>query len=364
MQELVAEIANGSAERDERLRSPVFKGWLRRFILVQNWDTEDDLLMEQVRFINNMRYNFQEERDWSAILGVKNGVCMTWDCRVALRGMSVSEVLVDKRGRHLSVCVPNGPFLFEADIPDGRKEDSDGKAVVCAPKLPNTEIPVRNDLPLLQLKLNDNQLLDRNNAVDYRNFDHRTESYGPADISEFQDAASLVEDAWSDEYEDWRKTLRVVIPRNAPQGWVMNGMTAASHQGACWIAARGLLRVLEALVHEQSHIKLRYVEETYPILSESQTEERFVVGWRQDPRPIVGIYEGIYVNLHSIEALLRVAEKGMLSEDQISRCRNRASDLRDQVESAVEILREHARFTEIGEGFLLWSLSKIEYLAT
>ena len=83
-------------------------------------------------------------------------------------------------------------------------------------------------------------------------------------------------------------------------------MTVSSYAGAIWLFVDTIVGIVEHMVHEQSHVKLRYVEEACPILAPEQTGERFLVGWRKDPRPIVGIYEGVYVHLRRLGGIAGV----------------------------------------------------------
>ena len=344
---LCADIERNGPSFDARLRSPAFRGWLNRFAHVQAWSVDDRVLREQLAFAENMRVSFSDPGDWSTTLAVFDGICQTWDGRIALAEFDGDYVQAEKRGSRvrLSVSATRQPDIDLADSMSSKLRQSLG--------LCGTNIVVRNDLPLLKLKMRENQVPSRNGGLNYGEFDLRPSTYCPFDVGVFRAAFELVQETWTEEFADWETTLRVVVPRSAPSGWEVNGFTVASHQGACWIVARGLPAVLEALVHEQSHIKLRYIEESHPLLEASQTLERFAVGWRSDLRPIEGILEGVYVNLHSIEALLRAAP-GMDLAAAASAYR-RVIDLDTQVTEAIRVIERHAHLTTFGMAFLQWA---------
>jgi HEXXH motif-containing protein len=101
--------------------------------------------------------------------------------------------------------------------------------------------------------------------------DARERSYPRDRHRPIVEAAQALLSAWPEEYEDWRCMMRVVVPRLPPRGWQMEGFTISSMQGAAWINPSDTLRALESLVHEHSHVKLRYVEEAVPLLQPEQT---------------------------------------------------------------------------------------------
>jgi HEXXH motif-containing protein len=117
------------------------------------------------------------------------------------------------------------------------------------------------------------------------------------------------------------------------------------------------LQTLESLVHEHSHVKLRYVEEAVPLLQPEQTTARFPVGWRTDPRPVVGIFEGVYVHLHCVMALTRLLEGSSLAPDMRQGAAGRLNELRTQAREGLALLQAHAQFTAPGKGFLHWAAS-------
>ncbi len=222
-------------------------------------------------------------------------------------------------------------------------------------RLPESDIVVRNDLPGLRIALDETRTPERRDSVREAVVDSRRDAY-PADRSgPIVEAAGLVLAAWPEEYQDWRWMMRVVVPRLPPPGWRMNGFTISSMQGASWVHPTDLLATLESLVHEHSHVKLRYVEEFSALLQANQTDHRFAVGWRSDPRPLVGILEGVYVHLHCVLAFSRCLGHSALVPGLRDTAARRMAELHAQAREGLALLRTHARFTDAGQGFLAWA---------
>jgi HEXXH motif-containing protein len=232
---------------------------------------------------------------------------------------------------------------------------------IAAPQalLPRSNIVVRNDLPGLRVSLDETRTPERGSAVLERETDARECAYPSGRQRSIVEAAQALLSAWPEEYEDWRSMMRVVVPRLPPRGWEMEGFTISSMQGAAWINPSDTLHALESLVHEHSHVKLRYVEEAVPLLQPEQTGERFPVGWRTDPRPVVGIFEGVYVHLHCVVALVRLLQGNRVDVKMRRDAAARLDELRIQSREGIALLRAHARFTEAGRGFLPWAVSTL-----
>jgi HEXXH motif-containing protein len=349
MDGLIEDISDVGPAVDERLRSPILRGWLWRFGQVDAWSVDNPFLLEILDLIDNVRFGFSDESDWEGLFAIHNGVCMTWDTRLAIAGLGEGVAFVSKRGNEVAIKTEDGRILT-FDLAD--QEDS---RIRRTEFLPQSNIAVRNDLPLLHLHIREDGIPQRADGVTL-DYDHRLTSYGPFDMDAILSAADLVRRAWPEEYSDWMKTLRVVVPRLEPPHAWLSGFSAFSHQGAIWLGPRSKLELLDALVHEQCHVKLRYLENTEMLLDEAENTMTFKVGWRPDPRPLVGIYEGVYVNLHVCEAMGRVVAQdlvGPAERDQLVAMRRKHSE---HIREALEMLKAHARFTEAGQGFMDWAL--------
>lgn len=343
-----------------RLASPVFRGWLSGFGGVREYTETDPVLRMQLALWNNMRHSLVAPGDYRARMRVVNGCLHTFDPRVAVWVGDRAEVVVERVDDRLTITAigAQSPMLdmdIAVELEESAERGPRGARLLSAARLPDSEIVIRNDLPLLRLQLS--RTAQREDGVVFGAIDTSPESYPDFDPGPFSDAASILAAAWPEEYDDFRETLQVVVPRAAPDGWRARGMTVSSHQGAIWIFVRDVLDLIEHMVHEQSHVKLRYIEESCPILASRQTQERFSVGWRKDPRPIVGIYEGVYVHLHVLLAMARCSMHGCLSGDVADRCDARIGALGREIREGADLLAKHARFTRSGESFLEWATS-------
>ncbi|MGZ5198944.1 MAG: aKG-HExxH-type peptide beta-hydroxylase [Telluria sp.] len=301
--------------------SPLFRRWLylcgRALMQREAPDALDGLLP----FVRNYTIGFAN----SAQLLPRGGIVETWDCKKSARAGA----------------------------------DGTGQPVAATQFLPASDIVVRNDLPGLRVSLDETRVPERETSVLHDRVDERINAYPEGKFSLLADAAGIVLKAWPEEYDDWRQTLRAVVPRLPPAGWQMGGFTLSSMQGAVWINPTELLAVVEAMVHEQSHLKLRYLEEAVPMLEPEQISERFAVSWRTDTRPIVGIYEGVYVHIHCAIALARCLDHGVFEKAMRPRTAARMRELVAQAADGLAVLQANARFTEAGRGYLNWAATQL-----
>ena len=215
---------------------------------------------------------------------------------------------------------------------------------------------MRNDIPWLKLNLNEDGVPERTTGINFGNIDDISNRYAAFDPDPFYKALELLSSTWAEEYYDFQEMVQIIIPSNAPEGWRVDGYSVSSYQGACWIVSRKIEKILETLVHEQSHLKLRYIEDTIPILASDQPTEVFPVGWRTDSRPIEGIFEGVFVHIHCILAMSKIISDHTFKDYYFD---ERLHQLEKQVAEGVNILGNHANFTEYGRIFLDWAQNVI-----
>src|SRR5437764_3135600 len=149
-----------------------------------------------------------------------------------------------------------------------------------------------------------------------------------------------MEKVWPEEFADKLETLKVVVPMIIPKQYEGRtktmSFTISSHQGAIFLTTSHPAGMLEMLLHEKAHVKLRYVEEIWPLLEREQTAELFPVPWRPDPRPILGIFEGIYVFLQVAIGMSRCHMMGCYN------VKRRATELFSNLEVGLEIIGRNA----------------------
>jgi len=347
---LIDAIDRVGPDRDERLRSPVLRGWLSLFGRIEDWtDLADARLIRLLDQTDNMRVDFTDAADWTALLAVESGVIMTWDCRVAIGGVDGSLVGASKIGRRLRIIDEAGN-RHDIDL-----DDPDDPRILRAPTLPGSDVVVRNDLPWLRMKLREDQLPGRQDGVILWEYDEVMPYFPPISPDSILDAATILSSALPEKYAELAQAMRVVIPRLSTPNIGLMSFTSSAHQGACWVARGSVLDNLEDLIHELGHVTLRYLEEALPILAPEQTDELFRVDWRDDPRPIVGIFEGLYVHTKIAEALEALVARGALKGSDRADAIQRATEVRREVAAGLEIMRQHGRFTDAGIGYLEWA---------
>jgi len=332
--------------------SPLYRRWLhatgRALIAGAPLPAVEPLLASVANYMPGL----SEMSPRSRVLMSRGGRIETWDCAGGVElpaGHADGAWLCRRKGAwvHLSRPSAGGQTL---------------STCLVAPQalLPRSHIVVRNDLPGLRVSLDETRTPERGSTVREQETDVRERSYPQGRHRPIIEAAQALLSAWPEEYDDWRSMMRVVVPRLPPPGWQMEGFTISSMQGAAWIHPSAILRTLESLVHEHSHVKLRYIEEAVPLLQPVQTGARFPVGWRTDPRPVVGIFEGVYVHLHCVMALVRYLQDHRLDATLRRDATTRLDELRTQAREGFELLRAHARFTAAGQGFLHWAESALQ----
>lgn len=109
--------------------------------------------------------------------------------------------------------------------------------------------------------------------------------------------------------------------------------------------------IVEALVHEYHHHKLNALLNLDPIIVEGSPEEIYYSPWRDDPRPLSGILQGIYV----FQAVLEFGYK-ILKTDipvlQEKRLQQRVYAAKQQLLTALKVLKANAVFSLIGQALI------------
>jgi hypothetical protein len=161
-------------------------------------------------------------------------------------------------------------------------------------------------------------------------------------IGIFQDAMDIIANASIHLAQDVATFTSVLVPRfTGPDQRI--GFTVLSRQGAMFLDPDAPDIMAENIIHENAHVKLRYMQLADPILEDFYTSdgERYSVPWRPDPRPLPGILEGAYVFSNVLE-LRRQTQKIVGPHKNLKR----------DVDGAIELLSQHGKFTAGGRAFL------------
>lgn len=159
-------------------------------------------------------------------------------------------------------------------------------------------------------------------------------------VEPFAEAARNIAVASPELAVDVCSFTRVFVPRSTgPERRI--GFTVSSRQGAMFLDPDEPNIMAENIIHENAHVKLRYMQLVDPILEDfyDADRERFKVPWRPDPRPLPGILEGAYVFSNVRDHRLRSGVNAT------------GNDLAEDIAGALAILRTHGRFTEPGKRF-------------
>ncbi len=109
--------------------------------------------------------------------------------------------------------------------------------------------------------------------------------------------------------------------------------------------------IVEALVHEYHHHKLNALLNLDPIILESSLEAIYYSPWRDDPRPLSGILQGIYV----FQAVLEFGHKILKTDIPIlqeKRLKQRVYTAKQQLLTALKVLTTNAKFSLIGQALI------------
>jgi HEXXH motif-containing protein len=156
-------------------------------------------------------------------------------------------------------------------------------------------------------------------------------------------ALRLLKNYWPEGFDDLARFTHVIVPMDFGSHTYC-GFTVSSRQGAIYIGNAPPNATVEMLIHENAHVKLRQIQFLDSLLSDPSDESvRIPVPWRPDPRPIPGIFEGLFVFSHVAEfELRRLHTDGTgVNSEQIGK-RIHA------LHYAAQCLEQHAKLTEEG----------------
>jgi len=176
-------------------------------------------------------------------------------------------------------------------------------------------------------------------------------------LTNLDKALQLLKIYWTEGFDDFVRFTHVIVPMDfGPHTYC--GFTVSSRQGAICIGNAPPDSTLEMLIHENAHVKLRQIQFLDSLLSDPSDESiRLPVPWRLDPRPIPGIFEGLFVFSHVAEFELRRlnADRTGVNSEQLER-RIHA------LHYAAQCLEQHANFTDEGLTFFRAMLRWVEKL--
>jgi len=172
-------------------------------------------------------------------------------------------------------------------------------------------------------------------------------------------AFELIRREWTAGFADIPLFSRVLVPADFGSGQT-SAFTVSSRQGAIFIGDGSPDELVEMILHENAHVKLRQIQILDTLLADPLNEEiRVSVPWRPDPRPMPGIFEGLFVFAHVAEYHQRRARNAHCPASQ-----KRAGKLTRDLEHAASVLAKHAVLTPRGQLFLGAMCAWVEELAS
>ncbi|MFJ9825718.1 aKG-HExxH-type peptide beta-hydroxylase [Streptomyces sp. NPDC101160] len=148
-----------------------------------------------------------------------------------------------------------------------------------------------------------------------------------------------------------RRAVRAIVPL-VPCGPGSYGATLSAAPGAVLTSLPAdAPDMAETLVHELHHSKLATLHELVPLYRPGRAAAVHRVGWRADPRPVSGVFHGVYAHL----ALSDLWRRATAAEGVPAAWRTRAGRqferVHDQVGEALSILLESDELTNEGRKF-------------
>ncbi|WP_159297698.1 aKG-HExxH-type peptide beta-hydroxylase [Microcystis aeruginosa] len=109
--------------------------------------------------------------------------------------------------------------------------------------------------------------------------------------------------------------------------------------------------IVEALVHEYHHHKLNTLLNLDSIIIGGSREEIYYSPWRDDPRPLYGILQAIYVFQAVLEFWHNFLKKD-IPVLQEKRLQQRVYTAKVQLQTALKVLKDNAEFSGIGQALI------------
>ena len=207
------------------------------------------------------------------------------------------------------------------------------------------DLPISPRDPWLRSQLTGTN--QRSNGMQFFPEDRPFEEVTKTKLSTLTEVYELLKVVWPDHIDEIRAYVGRIVPLK-PEESCHKAYTVSSRQGVIYMAPAPTLAIAEMLVHEVAHIKMRDIQVVDMLMNDFASETvRIKVPWREDPRPIPGILEGLFVFTHVAEMekrILLVAEDAHLEE--------RFSQRLEALEFADSAVRQHADLTEAGKLFV------------
>ncbi|MGC9669135.1 HEXXH motif domain-containing protein [Planosporangium sp. 12N6] len=183
---------------------------------------------------------------------------------------------------------------------------------------------------------------------------HASDRLGPADVRRWQ---RLLDDAWPILVRHHRRYaeaigagLVTIVPLRPPgSGRSVNGTSMHAFGAVSLSPPRDDLALASSLLHEFQHAKLGALLDLVPLYADDGGHRHYAP-WRDDPRPLGGLLQGVYAFL-GVTDFWRT-ERGLLEGAKAHFAHEEFARWRHLVGRALRTLEESDRFTADGRRFL------------
>lgn len=146
-----------------------------------------------------------------------------------------------------------------------------------------------------------------------------------------------------------RSVIQVLVPLNKPTAGQISSSTPETFGAVALSAPPDPCTCAVTLAHEIQHIKLSALLDIYP-LTLPDDGRRYYAPWRQDPRPLDGLLQGVYAYIGVCEFWRR--ERALARGPMLDRANQEFALWRMGTEKAVETIQASGHLTPRGEVFL------------
>jgi len=172
-------------------------------------------------------------------------------------------------------------------------------------------------------------------------------------VQRWREARELLSTTHPGRAAETMAVLRAVVPLAPSQragGTAMSATLRAAPGAFLAQLPADASELAESLVHESHHNKLAALHELVP-LYRSGGGALHHVGWRSDPRPIPGVFQGVYAHLALTDLWRRAGNGPATPERWRRRAVEQFESYRDRIGQALSILLESDELTFAGREF-------------
>lgn len=187
-------------------------------------------------------------------------------------------------------------------------------------------------------------------TLEYIQNDRKQITYFPNanELSMMEEGLEALKEIWPEAYAGVRRIYNSILIQ-PPQSDHTTSITVDSLQG-CFIASfRDPIQIADALCHESSHARLNLLFQLDPLINDDG-ESIHPSPWRQDPRPLKGVLNGVHSFLNVCLFYQKVCSQyPQKSNDEYEQI---FTEQRKNVLDAWDYFASQANPTAIGEDFL------------